>query len=141
MMTILAEAANASDPMISGNWLIGVIGAISTGAVAIIGKMKVDQVRRMKTSTVIENQPLPVNLVDTVATKEELKSLERRILKEITKQESAFEKERDVTREELGKIHSRLDRTSECIAEVKGQLSQIEKNLNRVLNILTNAPQ
>ena len=137
-MTILAEAA--SDPMISGNWLIALVGAISTGAVAIIGKMKVDQAR-MKTSTVIENQPLPVNLVDTVATKEELKSLERRILKEITKQESAFEKERDVTREELGKIHSRLDRTSECIAEVKGQLSQIEKNLNRVLNILTNAPQ
>lgn len=53
-------AETATDPLISGNWLIGVavaiIGALSTAAVAIIGKLKVDEAKRQ---TVTLQEPLP----------------------------------------------------------------------------------
>lgn len=139
MMTILAEAAT-SDPMISGNWLIALVGAISTGAVAIIGKMKVDQAKRTKTATVVENQPLSVAVVDTLATKEEMRELEARLVSEIKKLESAIANERSVARIANGNLHARIDKSAEGIAEMKGQLTQMNANLNRLLDLVMNFP-
>jgi len=48
-------AAAASDPMISGNWIIMVIGAISTGIALVIGKM---QGRKEAQRTTLES-PVP----------------------------------------------------------------------------------
>jgi hypothetical protein len=41
MMTMIATTTTAaSDPMISGNWIIAVIGALSTAAALVIGKLQ-----------------------------------------------------------------------------------------------------
>jgi len=135
---MLAEAPPPPDTMISGSWIIAAIGAVSTAAVGIIGKMKVDEAKRTKTSTVLENQPLAVSLVDTLATKDELRELEARLVSEIKKLEAAIANERSVARIANGNLHARIDKSTEGIAEMKGQLTQMNANLNRVLDLMIN---
>lgn len=53
--------ANAqADPMISGNWIIHVIGAISTAAALFWGKQQRDRAKAAETETVIKGQPIGV---------------------------------------------------------------------------------
>lgn len=136
MIALLAEITQTQpDTLISGNWLIGIIGALSTATAAIIGKVRVDQVKRQRTSTRIEDQPLAVSLVETLATKEEMRELEGRLVAEIKKLESAASKERDVARTANGNLHARIDKSAEAMAEMKGQLIQISANLNRLVDM------
>lgn len=130
----MAQAAGA-DPMISGNWLIAAIGALSTAAAALVGKLKLDQVRRDRTSTRIEGQPLTIAMVDALATKEELKDLEGRLVAELKKLETSLNSERGVARVANGNLHARIDKTVESLAEVRGELTQINANLNRLIDL------
>lgn len=57
-------AAAAADPMISGNWLIAVIGAIASAAALLIGKM---QGERKAASTRLES-PIPTVPTSKVST-------------------------------------------------------------------------
>lgn len=124
---LLAEAAGA-DPMISGAWVTGVI-------VAIIGAMfagfKGGRAGRVK----VEPQPLAVEITSTLATKKELEDLEGRIVAELKKLEGALNGERSVARIANGNLHARIDKTVESLAEVRGELSQINANLNRLVDL------
>jgi hypothetical protein len=55
MMNLLAETAVAGDPMISGNWIIVLIGAIASAVVAISRV----QVNRARKSRVTLEEPVP----------------------------------------------------------------------------------
>jgi hypothetical protein len=123
------------DTMISGTWLIGAIGALSTAAALIIGKLQVDKVKRDKTSTRIEDQPISISLVETLATKEEMKELEGRLVDEIKKLEGSISKERDIARTANGNLHARIDKSAEAMAEMKGQLIQISANTSRLIDM------
>ena len=136
MMTILADtAAAAPDPMISGNWLIAILGALSTAAAALIGKNRVDAAKREATNTTIDGQPLTISLVETLATKEEMKELEGRLVTELKKLENAMTSERSVARVANGNLHARIDKSAESLAEMKGQLSQISANTDRLIDM------
>lgn len=124
--------------MISGNWLIGVLGALSTAAVAVIGKLKLDQAKRERTSTRIENLPITVSLVETLATKEEMASLEARLVAEIKKLEGSLGKERDVARTANGNLHARIDKTSDNLSLMRGEIGQMNANLNRLIDLAMN---
>lgn len=50
----------AADPMISGNWIVHVIGAIATGAALFWGKGQRDRAKAAETETVIKGQPIGV---------------------------------------------------------------------------------
>ena len=121
--------------MISGNWIIGLIGALTTAAVAIIGKLKLDAAKREKSSVRIEDQPLAVSLVETLATKDEMKELEGRLVREIKKLEEVISSERGVARTANGNLHARIDKSSESLANMMGQLTQISANLNLLIDI------
>jgi len=129
------------DTLISGNWIIGIVGALTTAAATIIGKMKIDQAKREKTSTRIEDQPLAISLVETLATKDEMQALEARLVAEIKKLETAASKERDVARAANGNLHARIDKSSEALAEMKGQLIQISANLSRLVDMAMKSPR
>ena len=134
-------ASTPPDTLISGNWIIAIIGALTTAAATIIGKMKIDQAKREKTSTRIEGQPIGVELVETLATKQEMRELEARLVAEIKKLESAASKERDVARIANGNLHARIDKSSEALAEMKGQLIQISANLSRLVDMAMKQPR
>ena len=130
-MTVLAEISQAAaDPMISGNWLLGLLGALTTAAVAIIGKLKVDAAKREKSS-----------VVETLATKDEMRALEDRLVAEIKKLEGAISKERDIARTANGNLHARIDKSAEALAAMNGQLIQISANLNRLIDLALNTPR
>lgn len=134
-------ATTQPDTLISGNWIIAIIGTLTTAATAIIGKLKLDQVKREKMSTRIEGQPIGVELVETLATKQEMRELEARLVTEIKKLESAASKERDVARIANGNLHARIDKSSEALAEMKGQLIQISANLSRLVDMAMKTPR
>lgn len=131
-----------ADPMISGTWLIGIIGALSTAAVGIMGKVNVDKARKQR-STIIENQPVGVRLEeqpDPPATKKELLALETRLTTELKKIEEALGKERDIARVANGNLHTRADKSVEVMAEMKGELKQISENVDRLLDLAMKRP-
>lgn len=138
-MQLLAEAAGA-DPMISGSVVIGIIGAITTLVVGLVGKLKVDQARRERTSTRIEGQPISVELVETLATKAEMRDLEGRLVAEIKKLEGVISGERAVARTAVGNLHARIDKTAEGLAATTATMTQLNANLNRVLDLLLKRP-
>jgi len=124
-------AAVPPDDMISGKLMIGLIGAIFTGLGGLgLGKKWSDS-KKIK----VEPSPLGVELVETLATKGELEALEERLSAELQKIEAALSKERDIARTANGKIHGRIDTSTEAIAAVRGELSQINANINRLLDL------
>lgn len=125
----LAETA-AADPMIPGTWVTGFIVAVLGVIGGWVTKGKIAR-------TSVEPNPLPVEVVESLATKEEMRELEGRLVSEIRKLENALGKERDVARTANGNLHARIDRTSEAIAGVTGQLSQMNSNLDRLLDLAT----
>lgn len=97
---------------------------------AVIGK-KVSDAKKVR----VEPNPFPIELSEKVATKEELDALEERIGAELKKIEAALLKERDVARTANGNLHARIDKSTEALAEVKGELHQINENLSRLLDV------
>ena len=67
MMTILAEAAAAADPGISGTAVAGIIGAITTLVVGVIGKLKLEQAKSDSRDVTIK-QPVPTVPMSKVST-------------------------------------------------------------------------
>jgi hypothetical protein len=88
---------------------------------------------RMKTT--LEDQPIGVELVETLATKDEMRQLEARLVAEIKKLEGAILNERAVARTANGNLHARIDADSKAISNMTGQLTQIDANLSRLINL------
>lgn len=128
MIHFLATASGQNDSMLITG---GAIVAIGTAAAAIIAAFKKGQASRIS----VDPQPLSVALTQTLATKQELAELETRIVGELKKFETALLTERSVARTANGNLHARIDKTVESMAEMKGELHQINANLNRLVDL------
>jgi hypothetical protein len=134
---ILAAAADA-DQMISGQWLIGAIGAVATGIALVVGKTQGRRQARAETTTLIEGQPISVAMASKMVTKDELAELENRLVTEIKKLEQALGKERDVARTANGNLHARIDKTSDSLNLMRGEIGQMNANLSRLIDLSMN---
>jgi len=133
---MMAEASNGDTLTVGG--IIALLGAIAAFIVKIQTRKHAFQEGHEKgraERVEIEPNPLPVELVETIATKKELQELEARITRELKKIEDALGNERDVARKANGNIHARIDKSSEALAEVRGELKQISENTDRLLDI------
>lgn len=140
MIGILADAAAASDPMISGNWLIGLIGAISTAAAAIIGKFA-GQKAGENSREVTLKKPVPTVVTREEpqwATKPDLDEHIERTDKHFAEVWNRFETERHVARESANNIHRRLDKQSEATAGVQASLNEVKETTGKLLDIALN---
>lgn len=77
--------------------------------------------------------PLHVELVKTLATKEELESLERDIKAGFERIEVKLQAEREAARVALGKAHGRIDKFAENTSEIKGELKQLNASMRMLL--------
>lgn len=72
--SFLAEAA--ADPMISGNWIIGVIGAITAAAAHFVGR-KQGRTDAQDNNVTIQGQPISVKMEEHFVTRREFDRLEK----------------------------------------------------------------
>lgn len=128
IVTLAQSASGASDGMLITG---GAIVAIGTATAAVVAAFKKGQASRVS----VDPQPLSVALTQTLATKGELAELEARIVAELKKFETALTTERSVARTANGNLHARIDKTVESLMEMKGELHQINANLNRLVDL------
>jgi hypothetical protein len=102
----------------------------------VIKAFRAGEEKGKKTRTQVEPNPLPVSLVAALATKEELQALEARLTHELKKLETALVGERGVARTANGNLHARIDKTSEGLAAVQATMTQINANLNRMMDMM-----
>jgi hypothetical protein len=129
-VAILA-AAGQQGPSVDGAWVTGFVVAVLGAVGTLLGYQK-----GRKTKTEVEPNPLPVAMVSELATKDELTALEARLVGEIKKLETALVGERGVARTANGNLHARIDKTSEGLAAVQATTTQINANLNRLMDLL-----
>ena len=78
--------------------------------------------------------PLPVEVVKTLATKEELFELERSVTDDLTDLRKQVHEERKTSRVAFGKVHKRIDELLSNTSEMKGELKGIAENLSKLLD-------
>lgn len=135
MIEVIANVAPA-DPMISGNWIIGLIGAIAAGIALVVGKM---QGRKEAESRDVKIQK-PVPTIQTReeprwATKPELEELGERTDKQIGEIWTAIQSERGVARESLSRIHTRIDSQANATAAVQATINEVKHTVGKLLDI------
>jgi len=133
MIAIIAETAAGISAENVGYIIAALVTTLIGGGV--IGKKVADS---KKVS--IDGQPLSVEVVQKLATKSELADLEARIVAELKKFETALITERSVARTANGNLHARIDKTVESMMEMKGELHQINANLNRLVDLAMQQP-
>lgn len=139
MMQWIAQVAGAQDAMISGKWLIAVIPVVFAGVGVLLSKNKwMQKGAAQARSVTVENQPLQVTSTVPLATKAELEALEARLTAELSKIEVSLASERSVARTANGNLHARIDKSTEQLAEVKGELRGIAENISRLLDLSMN---
>lgn len=139
-LTILANTPPA-DPQISGNWITALMVAAITALGGIWLSYKRGQANPNSETTI--KSPVPevtVRQATNYASQEELAGLRHEVEelradvdKKLDKLLEGQSDERRVAREALGKVHLRADKTAEALAEMKGELTQMNKNLERLL--------
>lgn len=131
MIRILAETAAAvPDAQISGSVVVGIIGAITTLVVGVIGKLKIDQVKGETSREVTIKRPVP-----TVNIKEDPEYATKGELHEVW---VAIEANRQANHEELSKIYNRLNTQSGVVATLQGTMNEVKSTVNQLLSIAIN---
>jgi len=131
MMQYLAETAAAADPMISSTVVTGIIGAITTLVVGVIGKLQLDKARN-QTNDVTIKKPVP-----KIRTQEEPEFVTHQILNEhLFRIEKTFEEikealdgERGIARTANGNLHKRIDSMSERLGDRLAALEGSSRNI------------
>ena len=146
LLELIANAAPA-DPQISGTWITGfvvaVIGAIAAGAAHLKGKA---QGRAEATETTIKS-PVPVVTTrteprwasheDLLSVKADLDELKGDMDRKLDKLLEGQQERGKVAREALNNVHRRMDASTEAVAELKGEVHQMSKNVERLLTLAT----
>ena len=143
MMMLLSEIAADADGGISGTVVIGIIGAITTLVVGVIGKLKVDQVKS-ETRDVTLKKPVP-----TIQTREEpqwatqpdLEDHIERTDRHFAEVWKRFESDRNVARESANNLHKRLDKQSEATAGVQASLNEVKETTRTLLDLALHGAQ
>lgn len=142
MMQFIADAAAAQpDTMISGNWLIGAIGAICTGIALIYGKK---QGIKEATNNVTIQPPFPKFDVTTkehpdFVTHGQLNGHLDRIETTFEEIKEELDGERGIARTANGNIHKRIDALSERLgdrlAKLEGTSQNVKETVDKLLDI------
>ena len=119
----LAQAAGA-DPLISGQWLIGIVGAIASGAALIIGKIQGR--REAQASDVTLRRPVP-----TIETREKPAWALKSDLEAL-----AAKHDRNIHN-----VHARLDDQVKALARLEGTAASTSENVGKLLDIAMNRKQ
>lgn len=126
------------DQMISGKWIIAVIGALATAASLVIGKAREKQahergLRDGRTKVEVEGSLHTKEHVELV-TKGQLDEHLERIEGNFKEIKHSLDSERGVAREALRRTHERLDTVMDNQAVSRGELKQINLNVQRLLD-------
>ena len=113
---------------------IGILAAIAGLALILVKLYKSLIPQKNEPSGInINNNPLSVEMVKQLATKEELQELDREIHQRFDSIEKKLDNERMATRASLTNVHNRVDKHAEKASEIKGELKQINENLQLLL--------
>ena len=124
VLSMLADASAADPLWIQNFWVVVVVPTVTSGGTWLM--LKLAQKRNVTGQVeVTQNPPL--------ATKADLAAVEVRLEGRMTKVESAIEAERGVAREGLGRVHGRIDRVAERLAELGGKMDETNKNVRTLL--------
>lgn len=133
MINLLAE----TDTLISGNWIIAMIGAIAAGIALVVGK-KQGRNEAENARDVLIKKPVPTIQTREEphwATKPELNDHIERTDKQINAIWSAIKNERLTTTDALNRIHERVDAQVTAVAEIKGTVGEVKTILNQLVNL------
>ena len=141
MMQMLATAAENPDTLVSGNWIIGLIGAVASAIALIIGKR---QGIKEATNNVTIQPPVPRFDVNT---KEDPEYVTHTLLNgHLDRIEATFEEikealdgERGIARTANGNIHKRIDALSERLGDrlsnLEGTSRGVKETVDKLLDI------
>lgn len=110
-----------------GGIIAAVVVALLGGG---IGGAKIQE-KRQKVE--LHPTPLPVELVKTLATKEDLGEVEEKLEGRIGRVEQAATEDRRILRSMEGKTHERIDKVAEALARQQGTIEQINANVERLI--------
>lgn len=134
-------ATAAADPMVSGNWIIGVIGALASAGALILGKYQGR--KEAAESSVTLKKPVPTVVTraeELFATKPDVDDHVGWTRNEFTRVWHQFGTERAMHNDELTKIHDRINQQSLATSNLKGSVEEIGKNVTQLLTIALNKP-
>lgn len=148
-MNFMIELLGAADANISGSWALELIGKIFAGLALLVtaawAGYKKAQTSPERITTI--KSPVPevtvrpalewASRIELAALKSDVDELRTDVDAKLDKILEGQERERGVAREALGKVHARADKTSEALAEVKGELKQISTQMERLLDLAT----
>jgi hypothetical protein len=97
-------------------------------------------IRKLLQKPVPVRDPLTVQDISPPATKDELAEVKEDIDARLVKIELAMDEQRRVARESQSNVHRRIDTVATTLAEVKGELTQINSNVRTLLERSLNKP-
>lgn len=136
MIELLANAAPAADPMISGNWILAMIGAITTAAAAFFGKA---QGRKEAQRTTLESPvpEVPTRKVPTPPTYDAHRALEHRVGRveeDITRIRDELKEDRRVAAMQFQQLmQAGQDRELRLGEKIEGFANAIHRRIDTVL--------
>lgn len=89
----------------------------------------------LKPRTEVSPNPLPVELVEQLASKGDLARVETDLARRILAIENGLTEERSTARTDISAVHRRIDVMAENLAEMRGELRTITSNLGRLLDL------
>ncbi len=141
-LTTLAQAAPEADPTISGAWALKLVAGIFTGLgilfTAVWAAYKRGQVNPAHETTL--KAPLPEVTTRPAAVfivRSEFDELKADMEKNFDELKKAMAEERRIAREAQGRVHSRSDANAVALAELKGEVHGMSKNVERLLTLAT----
>ncbi len=145
LFILLANAA-PPDTQISGNWIIAIMVAAITALGGIWLSYKRGQANPSHETTIkspvptvtVRNEPRWATHDELAAVAVEVAELREDVDKKLDKLLAGQAEERKVAREALGKVHARSDANAVALAEMKGELHGMSKNVERLLTLATN---
>lgn len=131
--------ANA-DAMISGDWVLKLVGALFTGAALVLGRY-LGRKEIQNESSVTLKKPVPTIQTreePAWATKPDLDDHIDRTDQHFKEVWEAIQGERGVARVALGRIHERIDEQSLATARVQGTVDEVKSNVGKLLDLALN---
>jgi hypothetical protein len=139
-------ATGADDGSVSTTIFYGVITAIITAAVGAIMRYQGKQIgkteeRARQQGNVTIDSPIPEVTTRPAAVfivRSEFDELKADMEKNFDELKKAMAEERRIAREAQGRVHSRSDANAVALAELKGEVHGMSKNVERLLTLATN---
>jgi len=151
LLTILATTP-PPDPQISGEWALKLVGGIFTGLGILFtavwmafkkgqGSTAVDAtIKGQVPEVTVRTAPQWATADEVESLRGEIDDLKRDMDRKLDRLIEGQVERGKVAREALNNVHRRLDTATEVTAELKGEVHQISKNVERLLTLATTTP-